>query len=567
MRSAALATALAGAWAQRAAGDSASSIQFTAPKALLDAKGAPHVIDASHHKSALFGASDFGRNNQLSLQVAVDRQARDSTLLCPGAASALAKDSLLLVDGYADCSFVMEAQVAQTRGAKALLVMENKCLALDVAANSLKNAAWGDHCKEVGMISEINYMGGVDATIRIPSMIISRWEGMRLYECYMQATGAALDKPLTDAQCKAGEKPVVQMRWNIPQLKKVAFDLWTSSMLNADLFVKDTWAAVIMPKLIDLTEFQPRYFVWDGNRTGCTGAERSKSCEEGCHNKYLYCHDNPYDISKMNGRDISQENLRQYCAFMSNSDRAGQLKWWKYVALVAEKCTGRNASTTWDDKRYYTEDCSKEMHKQAGLDYTATTDKCIANGGGYGVNDGVNKDWAKMLNFRSQLEIERLPTLIVNGKVVDFGSSLQNVLSALCSGFDASVRPDWCACIENDITSEQAMVDACFRGITPTMPPPVVIESGIGIGMVLLIVVLVCAALVAAFMVVRQRDRHRMRSEFHEDVRNIMGEYMRMDQEEEDRANRPATRGSFLGFSRSGQGRANDSGNMQIELE
>jgi hypothetical protein len=567
MRGAVLAAALAAGWTRRAVGDSASSIQFTAPKALLDAGGAPHVIDASHHKSALFGASDFGRNNQLSLQVAVDRQARDSTLLCPGAASALAKDSLLLVDGYADCSFVMEAQVAQTRGAKALLVMENKCLASDVAANMLKNAAWEKHCKEVGTINEINYMGGVDATIRIPSMIISRWEGMRLFECFMQATDAnfSTDKQLTDAKCKLGEKPVVQMRWNIPQLKSVAFDLWTSSMLNADLFVRDTWATVIMPKLIDLTEFHPRYFVWDGNRTGCLGAERSKSCEVGCHNSYMYCHDNPYDISKMNGRDISQENLRQYCAFTTNSDRAGQLKWWKYVALVAERCTGRNASTSFSEARYYSEECSKEMHKQAGLDYAATTAMCIAKGGGYGVNDGHNKDWDAMLSFRSQLEIERLPTLIVNGKVVDFGSSLQNVLSALCSGFDASVRPDWCACIENDISSEQAMVDACFRGITPTAPPPVVIESGIGIGTVLLIIVLVCAALVAAFMVVRQRDRRRMRSEFHEDVRNIMGEYMRMDQEDEDRANRPATRGSFLGFSRSNQGR--DSNNMQIELE
>jgi len=122
-----------------------------------------------------------------------------------------------------------------------------------------------------------------------------------------------------------------------------------------------------MPKLVDHAEFTPKYYVWDGDKLGCTNDKTKSHCQDACHNKGKYCHMDPDKLGggHISGRHISQENLRQHCAFKRNQgSKEAKLKWWKYVALVADNCLGK-----FDVDQYFTEECSKAMHERAQISF------------------------------------------------------------------------------------------------------------------------------------------------------------------------------------------------------
>jgi len=576
---AAAVTALAAAAGALAAGDdgSSSSLQFMSPKGLVESDGSPHEV--VEHRSALFGAADFGKYNLLSLKIKVVEEEKDDAAkgkFCPSdLPNEEVRDKILVINGFASCNFIREAAIAQNSGASALIVIENKCLESNARSGSAK---WKDHCSSLGQpIPVLNYMGGSDPSVTIPAMLVSRKEGLRLIECQKQAEHKlSVENSVTGVNCTSssdGATPVLSLRWNIPQADKVTMELWTSSLLNADIFVKPLWVQHVVPKIIDHVNFQPRYFVWDGTLLGCRDPDQPHHCEDACHNAGRYCHFDPdgFNSGKISGRDVSKENLRQLCAFKANQDQ--QDKWWKYISLVAERCTGKEGGDTFDNDHYYTEKCSEKMHEDAGLTFSKTQ-KCIEDAGGYDNDkDKINSELQEELELRKNKDIERLPSLIVNGRNVDFGVSNLNILSAVCAAFERNSRPGFCSCVmayspELDDADVDNYIIECFGPPTasPVSPPSnedggSQSSSGITFGSLIVVLFFVIGGLVGGFLVFRQRDRQRLRSEFHEDVRNIMGEYMRLDGEGDQR-------GGFAGgSSRNGASRVSQDDTYQPVVE
>mmetsp|Transcript_15213 Transcript_15213/g.28011 ORF Transcript_15213/g.28011 Transcript_15213/m.28011 type:complete len:567 (-) Transcript_15213:57-1757(-) len=529
--------------------EGSSQLLITGPASLLT-DNIP--IDVRDHRSALFGAADYGSKNALQARLAVLSEGDDDSF-CPDIDDILKLTSdskvpiVILLDGFRRCKFVTEAAMVAQAGGGGLLVMEDKCL----ESNQGKSDAFKKHCDglQSGYIKELGYMSGNDNSIAIPSMLISHYRGRQLLECYKQSLGEDITS-VTGVSCSKDHPIIVNMRWNIPQERTVSFDLWTSSLLDVDVFVREEWYELVMPELYKISSFTPRYFVWDGVALGCK--LEAGTCKDACHNSGRYCHFDPdgLDQGSITGRDVSRENMRQACAFQQvQQSPKDQLKWWKYVGLIARDCTGQK-------KVYYTEECSKEKHKEAGLSFEETMD-CITKYGGYEVDGGENALWESELDARNNMELDRLPTLIVNGKIVDFGASLKNVISAICAGIERSWQPDFCPCVTSlSSFDSEVLANTCFGGSSPPTPfSPSSDSSGSSFGSIFFTLVLLCCFGGAVLYAVLKRRESRMRSEVYEDMRNIMGEYMSMEPDDES----PVRSNSFMArFSRSGASSSNN---------
>uniref|UniRef100_A0A7S2WCT3 Vacuolar sorting receptor thioredoxin-like domain-containing protein n=1 Tax=Mucochytrium quahogii TaxID=96639 RepID=A0A7S2WCT3_9STRA len=481
---------------------SASKLTVLKPKGVFE-------NDAISHSSSLFGDSNFGPGNGVTATVKVVKREPNSNH-CPADMSALDSGVVLLLSGFDSCTFVNMAIHAQGVGAVGLIVVQDKCLKTNYET---KGDEFKKYCDSLngGTVDALSYMGGVSNAVHIPAMIISRYDALKIQEC-----NETPEKKITGVTCDSSV--LLMMRWNIPQETKVDWELWSSALLNADIFTKRYWWETIIPEIDAVTTFTPRFFVWDGKKLGCS--EKKDHCQDACHNKNRYCHYDPDGLGKgrISGQSISQENMRQSCAYQQVAE-GSTVSWWKYVACVADKCTEKNKEKQAD---FYSEACSKECHGQADLDFSKTME-CVKVNGGYGEDSGVNTLWEAELEARKGTKIERLPTLVVNGKMVDFGTSLKNVLGALCSAFKDP--PSFCPCVQgNDVNLAQdsSLLDTCMKNIKQP-------DTGIGYFTLFLILSLVVGSLVAGFLFIRRKERRQMRSEFHEDMRNIMGEYMRMD--------------------------------------
>ncbi|GBG26660.1 Vacuolar-sorting receptor 1 [Hondaea fermentalgiana] len=569
LRAATLAATLAAVvWSAAAAaaqGDvtSASELYVTYPAAL---KG------DIEHRSALFGSANFGPHNQEIARISVlveDTNSSNPKYPCPMElpASDSSKDEVILLMGWSQCRFVQEAIFAQDMvGAKGLIVVENRCLASNMDA-STTSAAFVEHCRSLcdngycGGIDKLSYMGGVQHSVHIPSMIISRWDGLRMLECLelerglAQGTLTKLNKHVTGVACTPqapdDQKVLVNLKWNLPQESEVEYHIWMSSILNADIFTKQIWYENVVPLLVGKTKFTPHMFVYDGKALGCTSSGTASHCEDACHNSGRYCHYDPDGLGegRISGADISRENLRQLCLWKILVDDAAEsvrndneVKWWKYISKIAEECTGEDP----EQMDPYSEACSKKVHESMGFSFDDTL-SCVSQSGGYAdENTGTNTILENELAKRSEFDIVRLPTIIVNGKFIEFESGLKDILVALCAGFIDSTAPDFCPCVERTdvgLYLDAALVETCLQYAPESAHSSdsdnAGGNNGVSMATLLFILVLVVSSLIAGFAVYRRRERARMRAEFHEDVRNIVGEYVRMDE--------GSSEGDFLG--------------------
>lgn len=520
------------------------------------------------HRSALFGSANFGVHNQEIAKITPLVQGSNSTSTSPCPVelpdSDTASDEVLLLMGWSQCRFVQEAVYAQDLvGAKGLIVVENKCLKSNMVA-STTTSAFVEHCKTLcnngncAGIDALSYMGGVNHNVHIPSMIISRWDGLRLLECLEQQkslkpgslTKLTTGSFITDVNCAVNSHPtdqkvLIDLKWNLPQASKVEYEIWMSSILNADIFTKQLWYENVSPLLEPKTSFTPHMFVYDGSTLGCLSSNGESHCFDACHNGGRYCHYDPdgLGIGRISGADISRENLRQLCLWKilvtdaaESSKSAGEQKWWEYISRFASNCTGEDE----DQENPYKESCSKQVHQDMGLDMSKTL-ACITQSGGYGDNDGANSIMEAELAKRSNMEIIRLPTVIVNGKMIEFGSNLKDILVALCAGFKDSALPEFCPCVESTdvgLYVDAALVETCLQyapesaksgDSTSSSASTTSSSNGVSMGTLLFSLIFVVGLLVGGFAFYRKRENARMRAEFHEDVRNIVGEYVRLD--------------------------------------
>jgi len=392
------------------------------------------------HQSATFGTPDLlGEFSHAEQKMKLYETNSQDSNLCPTFSRDMGSKGILLIDGYYDCPYTKLAREAQEAGMVGVVVAEKSyACTLGKYPEWYKKQAEGRHgCKDT-----LPHMTGKFASdITIPAVIISRLDAERLKDCFKQVVNKA--NKTTDVECTA--VPELEMKWNLNPHDKVSWELWTSSLLNRDVFADSYFYKMVLPRLQNISTFQPRFFVWNGTELGCRD---SKKCGDACHNKNRYCHMDPDGLNTgdYSGIRMSQENMRQYCVFKTNSE---QIKWWKYISLIAEKC-----SRAANGRRPFDVDCSKECHADAGLNFDATM-KCITDNGGYGVDDDrKNSAWEEELRDRNEIDLQRLPTITVNGRIIEAELTLKIVLEAICGGFIRKKDQNFAnACLDRLTTS------------------------------------------------------------------------------------------------------------------
>lgn len=448
-----------------------------------------------------------------------------------------------------DCTYIRWTEKAQEQGYKGVLFMPADCLEKNNSPIKDDNIfkKWEERCDK--FISKLPSIPGIDERIDIAPMYISRYEAKRLFLCDQQMKGNDIENKFKfmDPKCEKESDFHIQIefKWSIPRREKVSVKLWTTALLNADIFVSSLWATKIMPVLDKYSDFSPSFFIWDGAIFGCN--KRKDHCKDLCHNKGRYCHMDPpksRSIVDIEGIHISQENLRQYCAYQENKDsRDDRLKWWKYVHFVASNCTGKSENVA------FTLDCSKKQHEEVGLDFKKTQ-KCIDNSNGYDKDADVEntileKELAAIK--KNRMELRRLPSLLINDIDMSLDLDLKDIVHYFCEGLIYK-KDHPCSCFkDNKYLSEEEIVRNCFDANFASTSSSSSSSSGggggVSYGVFFFILSLIGAGVAVAMVLMRKK----FKKEMQEDVRNIMSEYVNMDTEVEISNN---TQGQFNGNSR-----------------
>lgn len=183
---------------------------------------------------------------------------------------------------------------------------------------------------------------GTGNGVSIPSIMISKSDGETLI--------AKLDQIHQD---KGYVMIKISFDINRPD-DRVEYDIWLSSSNDKALdFIRDfrEYHELLGKKVL----MTPRYFSWN-----CEFCDKEIT-DNDCFSNGKYCAiDETND--KISGRDIMHENLRQKCIYLNSMKHFKDDRlWWNYVIKAHSRC--------YDD---FSEDCSKQIHTQLGLDYKYT---------------------------------------------------------------------------------------------------------------------------------------------------------------------------------------------------
>ncbi len=286
---------------------------------------------------------------------------------------------------------------------------------------------------------------GTGGTITIPSFIVSDYDGEVLRQGIRQ---------------EATYGPVyITMAWEVPQLEKVNYELWTSSEDHNGAEFKRDFQEVALD-LIEKTNFRPRYFIYDGDAQGCT--RPGVTCRDQCILGDKYCAPDPDGQlnEKLSGADVVKENLRQMCVWkvltdevIANGGKNNEplIKWWCYVNKFANDCYGEDA--VMDSSESFAQ-CAEKTLSAVGIS-KEKVDACIASSGGVattcsGGSNCRNSMLEKEILDRSNYGIITLPTIVVNGVVLrgesesSGGAAEALAARAICRAFALGFQPDVC---------------------------------------------------------------------------------------------------------------------------
>jgi hypothetical protein len=288
-----------------------------------------------------------------------------------------------------DCSFVQKVRNMEDAGAAVGIVVDNT-----------------DELPENLIMSD----DGTGAGIRIPSMLISKKDGLKLIDFLQTAS----QEELISLSLMA----VFDMTNSD---NSVTYDLWFSSSNDKALdFLQDF--SKINSKFGDQLQFTPHY-----SFSSCPNCD-SEYKKRNCFADGKYC---AFDSSNpsISGREIMYEDLRQICIYNKFKDSQPSM-WWDYIKALHQQCyTGVN------------QDCSNRAHKEVGLKMNDTL-SCVANSFSQKINQSFYTD--KYLTnslIDTQMEaynsnkIVLLPTLKINNQTFWGQLEIEAVANGICAGF------------------------------------------------------------------------------------------------------------------------------------
>jgi len=308
----------------------------------------------------------------------------------------------------------MQVRNAQRSGAAGVIIADMTCLCSDQDCIA-KNQASTCETQEPIMADD-----GSGSDISIPSFLMFKH-----------------DADLVKDELTANRPVQLEMAWSLPSPDdRVEYDLWTTP---TDKVSKDFLRSFkdIAVALKDKAYFTPHMYIYDGIRSHCQGNSGENFCYNLCTNNGRYCATDPdNDLEKgISGADVVRESLRRLCVWnmYGAADGIGK-EWWNYVAEFEVRCS---------DPDYFADDaCIKDVYKNAKVDGPAI-ERCMVDSGGT-TNDQTNSKLDYELSAQEQRGVVVIPTAFVNSAAIRGALNVNNIFTAICSGYLAGTTPAAC---------------------------------------------------------------------------------------------------------------------------
>jgi len=375
------------------------------------------------HREALFGIPPYGGSISTNLFYA-DSDLCDQNVNTHGGYPARKEKNgqmeswpspfILMVD-RGGCTFVKKVRNAQRAGAAGVVIADNVCLCTDGECIRRAN---GTMCETSEPIMADD---GSGKDISIPSFLMFK-----------------VDADTLKAEVKNNNPVQLEMAWALPTPDdRVEYDLWTvpTDILSRPFLegFKD-----VASSLGKSAYFTPHFYIYDGVRSNCEGANGNNQCASLCTNHGRYCAtdpDNDFD-SGISGADVVKESLRRICIWKHYGDENGiGGNWWDYVSQFNRLCNTGDF--------FMNDDCIRDAYKHSKVDGDAIN-RCMRDSGGLD-QDGPNTFLDQEIKNSNEQGVVILPTVFVNNAALRGRLNVANVFDAICAGFADGTKPKICS--------------------------------------------------------------------------------------------------------------------------
>jgi len=413
-----------------------------------------------------------------------------------------------------NCTFTEKVRRAQEKGAGAVIVVNNKCICTDGDNDPL--CPDDDNC-----VPFLPYMAddGTGSSLRIPAFLITYEDGKRIQNYIKEHK----DQPV-----------IVDLVLDLHRTDNhVEWEVWMFADNPPEMlpYLKD-----FALNTRDKTGFTPKYLFYTGEAIGCNYTE---SCDQLCVSKGVEPHSNDYCalpyFQSVSGKAVVQETERQGCLYkVLPAD--GKVAWWDYMELYMDACIAEENPF----------ECGAPLLENVlrNTGYThmkSAINECIEKSCD---QDAVDKKDMCILQAEEADRFEIgmfMQNFVVNGKVEHFSLDALRIANIVCEGFrDDDQAPSICrSCISEATTSDE--LELCFKCRDESRSywcdatsscvkneKSCIQEASPGVktGNVILYALLVSIPIGVLIFLYFRRTKQKM----HEDVRNILAEYMPLEE-------------------------------------
>lgn len=259
---------------------------------------------------------------------------------------------------------------------------------------------------------------GTGAGIRMPSMLISKKDGLKIIDFLKTASKEELASAIIMAKFEMSRPD-----------DRVEYDIWLSSSNDKALdFIQDF--GKLDEKFGRDALMTPHYVFW-----------RCENCEKDftdlhCFADGKYCAQDSSNM-RLSGRKIIQEDLRQICIYNKyyadeGSDVEQRKLWWQYMKSIHQNCY---ASVNYD--------CSMMAHRDVGIDMEET-EKCVDDSWNMNMKEQSslynnpslkNTLLDKEIAYEEKYGTSLFPAVVINNQTFRGQLEREAVFNAICSGF------------------------------------------------------------------------------------------------------------------------------------
>jgi len=368
------------------------------------------------------------------------------------------------------CAFSTKVRVAAEKGAHAVVIVDKS------------DSPYTRRQMNDVIVAEDAYVDD----IHIPSIFICKADGAHILDAFAQTQGPV----------------VVELAWNVPTKTVVTVDQWMSSASSESLRFLRSFA----PKrriLNQVLRYQPHFTVFSMG-SGGSAQTTSKLCTDPSGR---YCAEDPDGDGPVQGKDVLEEDLRQFCLHGQTKVRGRSReyenhktppefaeKYWSYIEQFQNRCPITDA--TGDESKQFGPVCSYQLMRDVGL-----TD----------VDVDAIRECADVARNTEALEQQKNHTawspraLRINGWRYSGILDAELVATAVCAGF--SKEPEECLEVKvKDRNFFKAYVPESMR------------SNGISFGTMIAWLLVTVAIVAGIFFLYKQYLKKDLRASIKEEV-------------------------------------------------